>query len=374
MATIDVKEVKGNRDLRRFFNLPRKIYKDDPCYVEPLRMELKKMFNEKKNPFFKHAKIQSYLAYKDGEVVGRITAIHNWLYNDYHKDKTGFFGFFESINDVDVARALFDKTEEWLKNRGLDTSLGPMSFSTNDISPGILIKGFEYPPYIDMSHALPYYRELVEKSGYEKAMDVLAFKMPIHQKIDERVEKLAKRVKEEKRINIRFFDPKHYERDINILRDIYNSAWKDNWGFVPMTDEEFAEAAKNFNKIKIIELAQIAEIDGKPIGFSLTLPNINEALIHMNGRLFPFGIFKFLYWMKRIKGLRMLLLGIRPEFRKRGADVMLFYYNMVEGQKLGYTEGELSWILEINTPIIKATQYVRGEEYKRYRIFQKRLV
>jgi len=373
MGEVEVREVKNKKDLKRFFDLPKKLYKDDPCYVEPLRGEMKKMFDEKKNPFFKHAKIQSYLAYKSGEIVGRITAIHNWLYNEYHKDKTGFFGFFETANDVNVVKALFKKAEDWLKERGLDTSIGPMSFSTNDISPGILIKGFEYPPYVDMSHALPYYKELVEKAGYEKAMDVLAFRMPIHQKIDERVERLAKRVKDEKNISIRFFDPKHYERDVNIMRDVYNSAWKDNWGFVPMTDEEFAEAAKNFNKIKIIELAQIAEIDGDPIGFSLTIPNVNEALIHMNGKLFPFGVFKLLSWMKKIKGLRLLLLGIRPEYRKRGADVMLFYYNMVEGQKLGYTEGELSWILEINKPTIKATQYVQGEEYKRYRIFQKKL-
>lgn len=373
MGKVQIKELKTKRELKKFLDLPKRLYKNDPSYVEPLRIELKNLFDKRKNPFFKHAKIQPYLAYKDGKVVGRIIAIHNWLYNDYHKDKTGFFGFFETVNDLDVVSALFERAENWLRARGLNASLGPMSFSTNDISPGILIKGFEFPPYVDMSHALPYYKDIIEKAGYKKSMDLLAFRMPIHQKIDERVEKLAKRVKEEKNITIRFFDPKHYERDVNILRDVYNSAWKDNWGFVPMTDEEFSEAAKNFNKIKIVELAQIAEIDGRPIGFSLTIPNINEALIHMRGSLFPFGVFKFLYWMKRIKGLRLLLLGIRPEFRKRGADVMLFYYNMVEGQKLGYTEGELSWILEINKPTIKATQYVQGEEYKRYRLYKKKI-
>jgi len=373
MENITIRTVKTGSDMRKFFNLPGKLYKDDPCYVEPLRMELKKQFNRKKNPFFKHADIESYLAFRGREPVGRITAIHNWLYNEYHNDKTGFFGFFESADDPAVSDALFSRAEEWLRKRGLDTAVGPMSFSTNDISPGILIKGFEFPPYVDMSHALPYYSKLVEKSGYTKAMDVLAFRIPIRQKINERVVRLAERVKNERNIKIRFFDPKNYKRDVNIMRDIYNSAWEKNWGFVPMTDEEFEVAAENFDKIKIIELAQIAEIDGEPAAFSLTLPNINEALIHMKGRLFPFGIFKFLYWMKRIKGLRMLLLGIRPEFRKRGADVMLFYYNMREGQRLGYTEGELSWILEINTPIIKATQYVQGEEYKRYRIYQKHL-
>jgi hypothetical protein len=163
------------------------------------------------------------------------------------------------------------------------------------------------------------------------------------------------------------------QRDVAILRDIYNSAWEKNWGFVPLTDEEFDRAVENFNRIRIPELAQIAEIEGKPVGFSLSLPNINEVLIRMNGRLFPFGIFKFLLGMKRIKGARLLILGVKPEYRKRGIDAMLYFNQINEGKKLGLTDGELSWILEANASIINAAKLVRGTEYKRYRVFQKDL-
>lgn len=373
MSGFQIMQVETGADMKRFFNLPKKLYKDDPCYVEPLHAELKKQFSRKKNPFFEHADIQSFLAMRDGNTVGRITAIQNRLYNEFHHDRAGFFGFFECENNPETARGLFDAAEQWVGDRGLDRVIGPMSFSTNDISPGVLIRGFEFPPYIDMSHALPYYAGLIEGAGYEKVVDVLAFKIPIHQELDPRIVRLAERVRTRSNVTVRYFDETRFDEEIQILRDIYNSAWSGNWGFVPITDAEFDEAAKNFNRVRIKELALIAEIDGEPAAFSLVLPNINEALIHMNGRLFPFGVFKYLYWQKKIKGLRLLILGIKPEHRKRGIDVMLYYHNMTEGMKLGYTEGELSWVLETNTPVINAARLVRGEEYKRYRIFEKRL-
>jgi hypothetical protein len=370
---IHILPVISNKDFRVFLRLPKKIYQDDPCYVEPLRMELKKQFHERKNPFFKHAAIQSFLAIREKRVVGRITAIQNQLYNEFHGDRSGFFGFFECIDDREVSRLLFNAAESWIVERGLEQVIGPMSFSTNDISPGFLVKGFEYPPFIEMAHSPPHYPELALDAGYREAQDVLAYRIQIQQEFDPRLVEIAEKVRISRNIVLRLFDPKHMQRDVAILKDIYNSAWEKNWGFVPLTDEEFDSAVENFNRIRIPELAQIAEIEGKPVGFSLSLPNINEVLIRMNGRLFPFGIFKFLLGMKRIKGARLLILGVKPEYRKRGIDAMLYFNQINEGKKLGLTDGELSWVLESNVSIINAAKLVRGVEYKRYRLFQKDL-
>lgn len=373
MERAQIKPVKTSTDLKVFFNLPRKLYKDDPNYVESLRMDLKKMFNKKKNPFFKHGDAQVFLAYKGKNVVGSITAIHNRLYNEFHNDKTGFFAFFECVNDAEVAQKLFTAAEMWLRERGLKQITGPLSFSTETISPGLLIKGYEYPPYLLTAHTLSYYPNLVDNAGFIKAMDVLAFRIPIQQEIDKRLVELVEKVKKTRNISIRFFDPKNFWRDAKIIIDIYSIAWKDNWGFVPPTEEELNDIVRSLKQIYIRELTQIAEINGKPVGWGITLPNINEALKHINGRLFPFGILKLLYWAKKIKGLRMWGLGILPEYRKRGVDVMLYYHSLIEGQKLGYTDGELSWVLETNTDIINVARLVKGEEYKRYRIYTKNL-
>jgi len=371
MSAVKIKPVTGKSELKKMLNLPLKLYRDDPCYVEPLRMETLKQFNPRKNSFFKHGFVQSFLAYRNDELVGSITAIQNTLYNDYHRDKTGFFMNFESINDMEIAGSLFEAAEKWLRGRGLNRVVGPMSFSTETLSPGLLIKGFEYPPFFLMGHALPYYQKLVEGAGYTKEIDVLAFKMPIQQEMDRRLVTLAEKVKKSRNITVRFFDPKNFWRDVKYLIDIYNEAWKDNWGFVPPTEEEFGGIVKSLKKIYIRELVQIAELDGEPVGWAITLPNLNEALIHLKGKLFPFGLFKLLYWSRKIKGLRLWGLGIKPEYRKKGVDVMLYYHTLVEGQKLGFTNGELSWILETNTPVVRAAYLVKGEEYKRYRIYKK---
>ena len=372
MNNVAIEPVFTKRQFHVFFNLPQRLYRDDPNYVVPLRMELNKQFNKNKNPFFEHAEVQPFLAYKDGEAVGRITAAKNHRYNEFYKDGAGFFGFFECIDDPEVAKKLLNAAEGWLRERKITFLLGPLSFSMNDdVSPGVLVSGFESPPFILMGHAFPYYQNLIESTGYEKAVDVLAFRMPIQQEINPRFVAIVERLKRTRNIKIRFFDPKNFWRDAKILVDIYNSAWDGNWGFVPFTEDEFIEIVKSLKQIYIRELVQIAEIDGEPVGWAMTLPNINEALIHINGKLFPFGLFKLMYWMKRVKGLRMWGLGIKPEYRKRGVDVMLYYHSLIEGKRLGYTDGELSWVLETNIPIIRAAHYVKGEEYKRYRIYKK---
>jgi GNAT superfamily N-acetyltransferase len=372
MNSVTIEPIVTKRQLRVFFDLPQRLYRNDPHYVSPLRMELNHQFNKKKNPFFEHAEVQPFLAYKDGKAVGRITAAKNHRHNEFYKDRAGFFGFFECTDDGEVAKSLLNTAEGWLRERKITSVFGPLSFSMNDdVSPGVLVSGFESPPFILMGHAFPYYRQLIESSGYEKAVDVLAFRMPVQQEINPRFVAIVERLKRTRNIKIRFFDPKNFWRDAKILIDVYNSAWDGNWGFVPFTEDEFIEIVKSLKKIYIRDLVQIAEIDGEPVGWAMTLPNINEALIHINGKLFPFGLLKLMYWMKRVKGLRMWGLGIKPEYRKRGVDAMLYYHSLIEGKRLGYTDGELSWVLETNMPIIRAAHYVQGEEYKRYRIFKK---
>ncbi|MFW6137543.1 MAG: N-acetyltransferase [Spirochaetota bacterium] len=371
MGSLEVKPVETRKDFKNFLDLPGRLYRNDPSYVEPLRVDIKFQFNRKKNPFFKHGDEKSFLARTGDQVVGRITAIRNDFYVQYQEKNSGFFTFFDCVDDQETANGLFRAAESWLKQQGMENIIGPMSFSGESISPGLLIKGFDCPPFLLMAHGLPYYQRLVEAQGFEKTVDVLAFSMPIQQDIDPRLVELAQRVKHSRNISVRPFDPKNFWRDAKVLMDIYIEAWKDNWGFIPPTEEEFYDVVKTLKKIYIRELVQIAEVDGQPVGWAMTLPNINEVLIHMNGRLFPFGIFKLLYWMKRTNSLRLWGLGIKPEYRKRGVDAVLYYHTLMEGQRLGYTVGELSWILETNTPIIRAAHLVKGREYKRYRIYQK---
>jgi GNAT superfamily N-acetyltransferase len=374
MSSIQVRQVNTGSQWRILFNLPSRLYRDDPNYVEPLRADLRNQFNPAKNSFFKHGELQPWLAYREGRPVGSILAVHNQLYNNYHRDKAGFFMSFECENDPEAAGRLFSAAEEWLRSRGLETAVGPMSFSGENVSPGLLISGFEHPPFLLMAHHLPYYQALVEGAGYEKAIDALAFSMPIQQEMDPRLVRLAGQVGRTRNIKVRFFDNKNFWRDARILFDIYCKAWADNWGFVPPSEEDFMGIVKSLKQIYIPSLVQIAERDGEPVGWAMTLPNINEALIHMNGRLLPFGIFKFMYWMKRVKGLRLWGLGILPAYRSKGVDVMLYYHTLKEGKRLGYTNGELSWILETNSPVVNAAHLVRGTEYKRYRIYKKELL
>ena len=373
MTDVRIVEAGMRRDMRRLFNLPSRLYRDDPNYVEPLRAELTKQFDRKKNAFFTHGDIQPYLALRRGRVVGGIIAVHNELYNQYHGDRTGFFMSFECENDPEAAGSLFEAVEGWLRKRGLDTVVGPMSFSGENLSPGLQISGFEHPPFLLMAHHLPYYRLLVEGAGYGKAIDSLAFRMPIQQEMDPRLVRLVELVGRTRNITVRALDRKHFWRDAKTLFDIYKRAWADNWGFVPPSQEDFLDIVKSLKQIYIRELVLIAEKEGQPVGWAMTLPNINEALIHMKGRLLPFGLFKFLYWMKRIKGLRLWGLGIVPEYRGRGVDAMLYYHTLKEGKRLGYTDGELSWILETNAPVVNAAHLVKGTEYKRYRIYRKAL-
>jgi len=374
MSNIEVRIVSSKKDLMQFIKLPWKIYQDDPHWVPPLILDRKNLLNKKKNPFFKHAEMEMFLAYKDNEVVGRIAAITNENHNKFHDDKTGFFGFFESIDDTEVSKALFTEVEKWLSERGKDTVLGPMNPSTND-GTGLLIEGFNTPPYVMMEHNPKYYGNLVESQGYEKARDLYDWLLDIREmKIPEKIERLAEISKKKYDLTIRNIDIKNFKRDVKLIREIYNDAWSKNWGFVPFTDDEIDHLGADLKQIVIEEFVLLAFKDDRPIGFLLCIPNINEILINIpNGRLLPTGLIKLLMGMKNIKTVRTITLGIVRDFQHIGLGTILYTENIKRAQRRNLYGGEMSWILEENVAMNRPIELLGSKLYKKYRIYQKNI-
>jgi hypothetical protein len=377
--SVEVYPVRNKKDLKKFLMLPFSIYRDDPYWVPPLVIEERKRFDPKKNPFYEHAQVELFVAEKNGEPVGRITAHIDENYNTFHGEKTGFFGFFESINDQSVANSLFDTASQWLKERGMNKILGPMSFNTNDVC-GLLIDDFSSPPVVMMSYNPKYYVQLLENYGFVKAKDLLAYIIEVTnewlkfaRRLEERLSRLAKRA-QENGFTIRDVNLKDLDNEVKKLREIYNEAWEKNWGFVPMTEKEFYKLAKELKTIVEPTLVKIVEYKGEPAAFGLMIPDVNEVLIKMKGKLFPFGIFHFIFGMKKIKRLRLLALGIKKSFRKKGADSLLYYSMLKSGLELKrYDSCEVSWLLEDNYLIIRAVEFMGGKPYKTYRLYEKSL-
>jgi GNAT superfamily N-acetyltransferase len=337
--------------------------------VPPLISEEKILFNREKNPFWKHAEYQAYLAIRDGEVVGRVTGLIDERHNEIHKDKVGFFGFFEAINDKEVTRALLDAAKEWVKGKGRKIFRGPMSPSQNDIF-GVLIEGLEYPPMIMMPYNPSYYKELMESYGLAKAKDMLSFFKDSKVGIPQRIKRLSEITRKRTKVIVRPIDPKHLDRDVAIIKDLYNKAWELNWGFVPLTDEEMDDVYKKLVKFYEPELVLIAEVAGKPVGVGISVPDINEVLIKMNGRLFPFGILKFFWYKRKIITVRSMIFGLLKEYRKTGIPLVLFEETEKNGLKNGYTQAEIGWNLEDNDSINQFDSQIGGRIYKRQRVYQ----
>ncbi|HEX6559325.1 MAG TPA: GNAT family N-acetyltransferase [Longimicrobiales bacterium] len=352
--------------------LPWRIYQDDPQWVPPLLGELEKVLDRTKHPFHRHADVAYFLARKNGEVVGRITASINHLYNDFHDTRIGNFGFFECIDDVEVAHALLDTAEEWVAQRGMTVVQGPMNFSTNEefASPGVLVDGFDTPPVVMMSHNPRYYARLLEACGYAKEKDLLSYWVD-GDEIPERLVQGIARISKAQNVQLRTLDMKDLDNEIVRIKEIYNSAWERNWGFVPMTDAEFDYMAEAVKPIIEPRLVILAEIDDEPVGFALQLRDLNKAFKHMNGRLLPFGWAKFLWYKRHIPTTRVLTLGVKPEHRKKGIDAMLILQLHIEAGKLGCPRGECSWILEDNFPMRHGIERIGGYVYKTYRVYQK---
>lgn len=373
-SRIEVRAVRGRGELRRFIRFPWRVYDGDPNWVPPLVADIRTVLDRRKHPYHQHADSEYFLAWRDGEVVGRIAATVNHRYNEFHGERTGFFGFFECLRDPEAARALLQTAEEWLRGRGMERVLGPVSFSTNEEAPiGLLVDGFEHPTVLMTAYNPPWYAELIEGSGYEKARDLVAFRLSDSSAPPERLVRGVERLARRGGVTVRSFDIKRFDEELDAIKEIYNRSWELNWGFVPMTDAEFAHLAKQFRPVLVPDLCLIAEAEGKPVGFSLVLPDYNQALRHLDGRLFPFGIFKLLWYRRKIEGIRILTLGLVPGYRRRGLDAMMYLRIFQTARRLGYSWGEASWILEDNWEIIRGIEGCGGEAYKRHRIFGKNL-
>ncbi len=371
-GNVDIIEVDSARLLNQFITLPFKLYMDDPYWVAPLIYERKEFFDKRKNPFYRGAKTRLFLASQDNKLVGRIGVCINYNHNEFHEEKVGFFGFFESIDDYEVASQLFKVAMIALKAEGMEKMRGPASFSTNH-EIGFLVEGFDSPPTVMNPYNKPYLPKLAEQFGLKKVMDLHAYLITKETPIDERHLKIVKRIRERNKIKVRSADFSKFAREIEVIRHVYNHAWERNWGFVPLQEDEFNHMAKNLKEIVDPDMLLIAEIDGEPAGFSMAVPDINQALIHLHGRLFPAGLLKLLWHTKirnKIKGLRMMTMGVVHEYQKRGIDNIFFVDTYNLGVQKGYQWAELSWILETNELMCRAAEDMGAKLYKKYRMVE----
>jgi len=376
MSDIEIRRVSNETEKIKFIKFPWKIYKGDDNWVPPLIFDVRNNLNTNKNPFFRHAKAEFWLAYKDGKPAGRISGITNHNHNKQYNDKTGFFGFFESIDDKDVSNRLFDTVGEFLRNEGMDTMRGPINLSTND-EVGLLIDGFDTPPVIMMTYNPKYYIDLIEHYGFEKAKDVYAYKtdksITDNKPVMDKLKRISDIVQKKENIKIRKIDIEDFENELLRVKEIYNNAWIENWGFVPMTDEEFTHIAKIFKQIIDKDLVYFAEVNGKPVGFSLALPDWNIVFKKLNGRLFPFGIIKFLLNKRKIDRIRIITMGIMKEYHRKGIEAVFIKDTILIGIEKRYNKADISWILEDNIPMIQTAEKLDLIRYKTYRIYDKKV-
>ncbi|MDZ7715861.1 MAG: hypothetical protein U5J95_06570 [Balneolaceae bacterium] len=365
--------VTTKEERKQFIDFLYAHYEGDEHWVPPLKMEQKKLIDKEKNAFFNNGNIALFLAEQNGKVCGRIAAIQDRRYNDFHNNKTGFFGFFECINDPTVAKLLFKVASDWLTERGHTDVLGPSNPSMMD-EIGVLVEGFDYDPSILMPYHKPYYDELIKAAGFEKAMDMYAYRVTQATVSMDRMFRAEEIVRRRlPKLHIREVDLKNIESEVEIVRKIYNQAWKDNWGFIPLTKEELAATAKDFKMILDTDIAHIAEVDGEPIAFSIALPDLNQALKHIDGTLFPLGIFKLLWHRRNINQIRTALMGVVPEYQGKGVDAILHKEAISAGIAKGYKSSELSWVLETNTDMMRVAERIGASIEKTYRMYRKEL-
>ena len=372
MAAVEIAEVASSSQLKKFITYPNQLYKGDPNYVTPLISERLEFFDKQKNPFFQTATTKEYLARRDGKIVGRIGTCVNYAHNQNYLEKVGFFGFLDLIDDYDVLAMMMRVAMINLKKAGMEKLRGPVSYSTNHEC-GALIEGFDSPPRIMMPYNKPYLPPLLEKFGFKKAMDLYAYRINQSMPIPERITEITDKLLERAGAAIRHMKMSRFDDEVEKLHQIYNAAWEENWGFVPMTKEEFFYLSKNLKQIVDPKVALILEVDKKPIGFLLALPDINQALIKLEGKLFPLGLIKLLWNTKvrnKIDCLRVITMGIIPEYHGKGLDMVLYSKIYHEGLKAGYSWAEMSWVLESNQLMNSAIKRMGAELYKKYRIFE----
>lgn len=373
--TVVVRPVMSYRDMGKFIDVPWHIYANDPMWVPPLRLERRFHFS-RFNPFFKHGEWQAWVAYQNGQTVGRISAQIDSLHQERYGKDSGHFGLFECIDDAEVCAALILHAEAWLASRQIRHVSGPFNLSINQEC-GILVDGFDTPPVIMMPHSPRWYDRLLEEQGYQPVKDLFAYKIRVDFEIPRVMQLLINRFSS--KIKLRTLQRHRFDEEMEMLRDIFNDAWSENWGFIPFTREEFAELGSSLRLLLPDEFIQIAEVDGTPAAFMVGLPNLNEVLTELNGSLLPFG------WLKLIKRIRnhqirtgrIPLMGVRKQFHNTPLGLALACLVIDAPRQAGIARGiqevEMSWILEDNISMRNILDSIGSEQYKRYRIYGKTL-
>lgn len=373
-----IRELRGARELRAFVDAAWRIHSREPLWIAPPRSTIAAALDPRKHPFHQHSDVSYFLAERAGLAVGRIASIVNRRHLAFHRERMGFFGLFDCEADPEAAAALIDTVATRLRAAGLTQMRGPMSFSTNEEmqSPGVLVEGFDRPPAISMPYNAPYYAPLLEDAGLRKCIDLLAYGLDDtrpHDRLLRSVELLAKR-RGAGRVTVRPLNLRRLGQEIRVIKAIYDSAWRSNWGFVPMTEAEFAHAARLLRPVIDRDLCLIAEADGQPVGFSLAVPDVNQALKRIpDGRLFPFGFVKLLRYRRTIDAFRILALGLEPGYRHQGIDALLYLHTWETGARKGYKHAEASWILEDNRDMRNALEKMGAHVEKRYRVYERPL-
>jgi hypothetical protein len=375
---IEVREIPaGAKALNDFLLVAKDIYAGDPGWVRPLDMEIIERLDKKKNPFFEHAEATAWVAYQGGRRVGRITAQVDQAHLERHKDGAGFFGYLDTIDDPEVARALLEEAASWLKARGMKRMRGPFSLSINE-ELGTLVEGFDTPPMVMMPHHLPYQGGLIEQAGLTKLKDFFAWTYDIGE-VPPRAQKAHDEIAAMPEVTTRTLDTSRFLEDVRILMSIFNDAWSDNWGFVPASENELLKMAKDMKLILMPEITRISCINGEPAAVAFGVPNVNELIKDLDGQLLPFGIAKLL-WRLRVRGPksgRLIILGIRKKWRHvrkyAGLSAYLYVQMNRSAHLLGMTTGELSWTLEDNAPINVGIKLMGGRIYKKYRVYEREL-
>jgi GNAT superfamily N-acetyltransferase len=374
---VEIRPVRTGRELGAFIRLPWRLYRDEPRWVAPLLMDVKKRLDPRKNPFFKHAQAQYFLAYRDGRLVGRVSAHVDQNFNEFQGNEWGMFGWFECEDDPETARALLDAAAGWLRERGRDRMVGPMDFTTND-EIGVLIKGHEYPPIILCPWQYPYYQRLFEQdAGMEKAMDLYMWSLHVtgRERVHPAIWQAADRLEAEHGIVCRQFRKCDLQQEVTRFLEVYNSSWERNWGFVPLTEEEVRHYAKDLKPVLDENWAMVAERKdtGEVVGAALTLPDFNQVLAKLNGRLLPFGWLTALRERKRIDAVRVFALGVKPAYQHTGVAAKLFQMHFDAAERTPQKGGEMGWILETNTAMNRAMEGMGGEIKRRYRVYERTL-
>jgi len=375
---VEIREVTSRHHLNQFLALPRRIYADDPCWVPPLLIDVKEFLDPKRHPFLLHGEAAQFLAMRDGDAVGRILVSDDPRYNGQNRASVGCFGMFECVNDALVAAGLLRAAAEWLRARGRTVIRGPIDYSTN-YPCGLLIDGFDTPPRFMMNHGLPYYDPLLVSCGMSKVKDLYAWWFDDPDDMMAKWKRHADWISRRREVTVRSFSKRDFAADVSRCHEVYDGARIDSWGYVDLSDAEFQYMAKRMSQFGVPEHVLLAEVDGKPVGFSVTMPDLNEAIRPLNGRLtrfgLPIGLARLLYRKRRVKNARMLVLCVLEGYRRRGIGELLILRTLDYGKNsIGYTGAELGWTDEDNYLINRAIERVGAKRYKTYRIYEKSLV